>query len=65
MNAPAKPAAPKPPKHSPQKAVAVAAEPEPQPVKVPGLACYHMLLHGMVKGISGPSLSGSERLDDL
>ena len=37
LNAPAKPAAPKPPKHSPQKAAAVAVEPEPQP-KVPGFA---------------------------
>ena len=37
LNAPAKPAAPKPPKHSPQKAPSVVVEPEPQP-KVPGSA---------------------------
>ncbi|KAL3146340.1 hypothetical protein ABBQ32_003031 [Trebouxia sp. C0010 RCD-2024] len=37
LSAPAKPAVPKPPKHSPQKAAAAAApEPEPQPVKEPG-----------------------------
>lgn len=34
LNAPARPAVPKPPKHSPQKAPAVVAEPEPDPVKV-------------------------------
>lgn len=61
LNAPAKPAAPKPAKHSPQKAPAAVVEPEPQPVKVPlpltafccmwrwsyqDLAFHHMAMHG-------------------
>ena len=60
LKAPTKPAAPKPPKHSPQKAAAVVAEPEPQPVKVSGLASHHMLLRGLIKGVSMHRLQSSK-----
>ena len=65
LNAPAKPAALKPAKHSPQKAAAVAAEPEPQPVKVSSLASHRMLLHGLIRGMSMHGLLSSERLYNL
>lgn len=65
LNAPAKPAAPKPPKHSPQKAAVVAAEPEPSPVKVSGPASQHMLLHRLIMCFSMPRLLSSDRLDEL
>ena len=78
LNTPAKPAAHKPAKHSPQKAPAAVTEPEPEPVKVPlpltaglcmlcllcrGLAFHHTSLHGTwVQDVSMIKLLSSDGL---